>query len=348
MAVENVLEFDLDTVNNYDFVDIAQCASLMSRKLIRQGQQFVIQNIEFISDSDNTINVYRLPAAWYAVNAWVKAYSLWQKQQHQALEESESRSAKWRDFKVTMSQGHSGLTKYVNNSGDFVAEADPTATAQRTVPFANTIPKQFVEDLRGDSGAIWDGTQGAVYDWTMSKVIFPSTATVNEWEGDLWMLGPNNGAEGGYVGVGIIAGYGDSRARPNPSNPNIVESMEDMWMRDMFDLGETYEMAGEDAAIENNEPPYVMGTNETGTGGTKAYYPGGAEIGASVLDWPLDTIVLNGAATNNFSIGGTGAFVSNLGLLYITNDGNGSITMRITLALDEKGEYLTRTMKEAN
>lgn len=339
-AVENIMEFELDIQNGEQFVDLNQCASLVSRKLIRQGHQVVIQNIEFISTDAATINVYRLPSAWYAVNAWVKAYSVWQRQQHDAIEEQDSVKAKWRDFKVGMSRHQFTITKDYNENGTIVPEDTGT---KRTGFHCNLLPLWAQQQIQGSSGVVT--TLGVDYEWIPSEIVMPGTDTDPRESFHLHMIGADV-AVGTVTGSkGIISGYGYSRSRPQSPDPDAPDT-NDVWMTEMFDLGDNYEGVIENVRENNNDPPYLKGN--TGTISTdREFYPGGSIVAPSASDWPVDTVVLNG--TTNWSTGATGSFVANLGLLYIENTSTTNpITMKITLATDHKGNYLNRPMKEGN
>lgn len=343
-AVENIMEFDLDNVNGVQYCDLNQCMSLMSRKLERQGQQVVVQNIEFISTEPVELNIYRLPVAWYAVNAWVKAYSVWQRQQHEALDEQESTKAKWRDFKVHVDQNHLEITKLYDDNGVVV----PVGGTSRTGFACNLLPTWGQKEIQGVTGAIT--VDLAQYEWEASQVIRPSNELVDEEIYDLKLLGDDDHGGPNYC-YGIIHGYATSRARPNSPDPNVVNTTgTDRWMTEIFDVGGTLGEAADAAAEYNDEPPYIMGAHDSGLSGGKEYYPGGAEVAGSITNWPVDQIFLGlTPGHNGFAVGSTGSFIANLGLIYITQTSTTNrVKMRVTIATDQKGNYLTRPMKEAN
>ena len=339
-AVENIMEFNLDIVNGVQYVDLNQCASLVSRKLIRQGEQVAIQNIEFFAVDAATINIYKLPAAWYACNAWVKAYSVWQRQQHEAIEEQDSVKATWRDFKVGMGGGQFTISKDYDENGNIVGAGSGTT---RVGFAANLLPLWAQKEIQGSLGVVT--TEGVDYEWMPSEIVMPSTDTVARESFNLHMVGVDAAATTVIGSKGIISGYGDSRARPQSPDPDAPDT-NDVWMTEVFDLGDNFEGVIENVRENNANPPYLKGTT-TSTSTAYEYYPGGSKVANSVIDWPAETVILN--ATNNWSVGATGSFVANLGLLYIENTSTANpITMRITLATDGNGNYLNRSMKEAN
>lgn len=91
-----------DTLVN---VDIAQCLSILNKRLYRQGMMYYIENIQIVSPLA-TIALWRaIPDSWISQNAWKKGYSCWIEQQREHAKQcgdagqSDPRG-KWADFKV--------------------------------------------------------------------------------------------------------------------------------------------------------------------------------------------------------------------------------------------------------
>jgi hypothetical protein len=59
-TAETDLWFDLTEAGTY-YIDVAQCLSLVNRKMYRQGMQYAVENLEMFSNGTNQAFVYRLP-----------------------------------------------------------------------------------------------------------------------------------------------------------------------------------------------------------------------------------------------------------------------------------------------
>ena len=94
--------------NNYAYVDLSQCASMMNRKFFRQGLQWAVGGFTFMSSAEATgdVRVEKLPDTWIMANAWVKGFKTWQKLNREALAETESVAPKFLDFKIFMDSVH--------------------------------------------------------------------------------------------------------------------------------------------------------------------------------------------------------------------------------------------------
>ena len=96
------------------YIDISECVSRLNRRFYRQGLNWAVGNIRLTTlAAQSTIvgaqsYVSSLPHTWTVANAWMKSYSLWKRQQDDALAESESHEAagRFRDFKIFMEEGH--------------------------------------------------------------------------------------------------------------------------------------------------------------------------------------------------------------------------------------------------
>ena len=70
-TAETDIWFDVEGEGLY-YIDIAQCLSLMNRRFYRQGMQYVVNDMEVISDGVSELLVYRLPHTWVVASAWEK------------------------------------------------------------------------------------------------------------------------------------------------------------------------------------------------------------------------------------------------------------------------------------
>lgn len=321
-ATEIILNFALTTgaSSNTDYIDLNQCLSMVNRKLERQGRQVAISSIELSGDGTSNVYVYALPSAWYAVNAWVKAYKLWRKMQNEAKEEHDV-TAKWHDFKIGMDEDH-------------MTHERETTYGTLTGFNANLLPVGFQDP---HDPVVTGLTE---YSWEASKITMPNQAVVPALSFPLYMVGPTV-LPNGY---GIIQGYGQSRQRVQSVDPNYVVGS-DSWMLELFDDGENMEEVAENLAEENRGPPYLIG-NTSGGGAAEEWYPGGGNNADSITTWLMGKGLLQGSSSGIRSY--IAGFTANCGLLKITNTANtGSVSMKITLVDSGKGA-LTRSMLEAN
>ena len=218
------------------YADISQLASICNRKFVRQGLNWMVSNIEVITNGDCTVNISKLPDTWVLANSWVKSFKLWQESQDQVLDiEGRDILGKYADFKIYYDAGHQAVQ-----------------VASNLLPFGFDV-----------------AAGGATYDWnptTYQVPNDPASGTTTEY--NIHAIGPSNANS-----LGMIAGYAASRARPHQADPNIVDSAtaED-WMTALFDVGENLEEIRQDIEDGNDEPPYLVGA----PGSQLEYYPGGS------------------------------------------------------------------------
>ena len=221
------------------YIDTAQCASILNRKLIRQGQMFRIKNMRMYTNDvspNATIKVGVLPQSWPTFNAYRKARALWHKMNATALENaSDGLYPKYHDFKVLMNKVH--YDNHIGSGDD------------------NLLPVDF------------DSNESPAGEWTYSKYA-DSGSTSDEYYA--WMLGDHSGLTGAWVGVGIIQAYAESRALPQVDatvsdglHPADVEKSP--WVRLFGDDDQTFEVI-ENLEGDNDAPPY-----------DRVAYPGGKD-----------------------------------------------------------------------
>ncbi len=213
------------------YIDLSQSASLVNRRFYRQGLNWAVSGftVQMASQATGNIRIETLPTTWVMSNAWQKAFSLWLKQQNEAIAEygAESTVARFRDFKIFMDTVH--------------------VTAGFS---ANLLPTY------GDGSATF--TAG---EWEASQIVVPNATAdaggsdVDPAEYFLHMVGANFGPSS--VSRGMIDGYQYSRSYPQ--SPDPVAPAQDSgfnWMRDMFDVGNDSDKVVENATESNNDLPY--------------------------------------------------------------------------------------------
>ena len=170
-----------ETVNAEYYIDLAQCASLANRVSLRQGMEYVVESVTLVTNGAANIGLFRIPEHWAAINAWEKAYHIWQKSQHQVLDDNPTIAGRYRDFKISYDAGHT---------------------------FANNLIPM---------GYDADGVASTHYDWEGSDIQIPNDPASGTTTGyKLHMLGDKTATS-----MGIINGYAASRSRPPSEEPNV-------------------------------------------------------------------------------------------------------------------------------
>lgn len=234
-----------------NFVDLSLAASAANRRFYRQGLTWAVAGMQIFTSPDGGIEapsgdftVSKVPDTWVAKNAHTKAKSLWLESQNQVLDEQPSVAAKYRDFKVYL-------------DGDMINASiqdtdDPAVTGAILMPI--------------DSGDFIT-KKG---EWVYSTIQLPHEGTPPPapLEITMHMMG-NDVIASGVNSRGIIKGYGLSRTRPQPVDPNTPT--DGGWMNEVFDVGDNLEEIREDVTDNNDVPPYRVGAVAEAI----EYYPGG-------------------------------------------------------------------------
>lgn len=241
-TAEKDLWFTFTSAGTY-YIDIAQCLSLVNRRFYRQGMQYALADMEMNADGVVTNLVYRLPETWVVASAWEKIMRHWLAQQDDAMDNAglESTVARYRDFKVSLDLDHGSAGFGVNAVPDGVRNlAALPATAN--------------------------------YEWQESNLVIPNVGgpgvTV---ERPLHFIGGDQALTTGSVGM--IKAYAESRSRPFPEDPNIVDVNSGGILGKMDDVGDNLEDIINNVQGENDITPYVIGDVDSAV----EYYPGGSE-----------------------------------------------------------------------
>jgi hypothetical protein len=284
--------------------------------------QYVVEKIEIAGKSTSgavTISINGLSENWVTCNTWVKFYKAWQRQQHEAMEDSGTQSlkAKWRDFKVYADKNHqlAGREK-------------------------NYLPTSFM---------LSDIPTGGTYEYDMSQVVIPN---YNDTPGDAQELELHMYGEDRLpIAIGMVHNYAKSRARPNLPDPNIVVASgtgpgeaTGGFLVEMFDEGKDDPEILENVTDKNDQPPYFICNDNT-----YEAYPGGEVVASGVGSWPKGRAILSTSGANIRTI--VPGFVAPLGLLKIAPNNFAhldSATCYVTIAAGPYQGVMARPMTEAN
>lgn len=309
------------------YIDIAQCLSLMNRKFIRQQQSFAIRSVELVTNGSGTVIMHRLRNDWTTINALEKAYHVWRESQDQVLDGNESIKSKYHDFKVFMDTTHKQI---VANDG----------------PASNAWPIGYMKP--SDATAI---SASAVYDWDYSELEMPNDPTSGTSTSyNFHVVGGDTSA--GQPSLGIISGYAASRSRPQSNDPNTVDG-DGGWMVQAFDVGENLPEIVTDVVENNDQPPYILDQDTA-----FEFYPGGdynyqsVDPDSAFNFATVDVFTANGA-TALTRTPSSGPFVAPAGLLQIVStitgqSGELANFLKITVEAGPSKGVLSMDIKDVN
>ncbi len=248
------------------FIDLSQCASLVSRKFFRQGLVWATGGMKLTTvatDSNGNpvvgnpagrLVVRKLPRTWTMSNAWHKGFAAWNDMQQKALEDAESIKPKFNDFKIFMDEKH-------HNVGVGLNLLPISAGTDTYVPEIATA-----------------GT------WDMSNMVIPDDTVVgNTRDREIIAVGANYPGVGasGLNAVSLIEGYASSRGLPDIRDPNVPTDAGDAegvtpqnWIGALDNEGIDQDAEVlQDMITENTQAPYPFENDGTHT---DTMYPGGA------------------------------------------------------------------------
>lgn len=216
--------------NNFtgeQYVDLAQCLSLVNRRFYRQGMNYAVENIKFYATGGGAINCLKVPSTWVADNATTKAFVNWKEQRAEVLKESPSLKSRWSDFKIFLDAEHVALGMGQN--------LVPTGTSTLGPDWEAS---EFVIPVNGGAGGV-----GSAQEVTMHVV------------GDHLPPGAFNNA---VTSASLIKSYADSRSiilAPDPVQPPGYNT--NMYVRE----SSHDEMAADiiqNITNHNDNPPYDL------------------------------------------------------------------------------------------
>jgi hypothetical protein len=261
------------------FIDLSQCASLLNRRFYRQGINWAVSGIKFLSQPgtlgnplNGSITVEKLPETWVMSNAWEKGFRTWQKMNDEALAETESIRPRFLDYKIYADSAHHAL--------GFVG---------------NLLP---INSL----GTVLPG------EWESSKMVIPKTdGTDDVFSREIIAVGasyPGASPVTTLNALSLIEGYAASRGLPNVLDPNAPADAADVnsnapenWMAATFNEGTDQDDAVlTDMISENNIAPYPF---ENDGVSVDTMYPNGANqiTGLQIHDFELVTGTTIGGTT---------------------------------------------------
>lgn len=277
------------TFSDSVFIDVGQCASIINRKLIRQGQMFRIKNMRAYTQDNAPANVdFRvsvIPRVWPFFNGYRKSRALFHKM-NATLTDGLSPTVypKYHDYKVLMNEAH-----YDNHIGG----GD-----------TNLLP------VDGDGVAVPAG------EWTYSQFSDSGSTADNYY---VHVLGDHSGSSGSWTSVGLIEAYSQSRAYPQVDS-TVTEGLvpadiaTSPWARLFGDDDQTGDVIVR-LVNDNDSPPYDRANYAGGAGsfegGLNIFksrlqndggYTGTGNMSVPVFDAPLGLIRIELDAESSMAI----------------------------------------------
>jgi len=210
-----------------EFIDLAMCLSTINRKAARQSGYWYVNSVELYNNTDSFVDLHVLPDTWTTRNAYIRAKAIWDQTNETALKHQSGILPKYHDFKVYMSDRH------------------------RTTGSKNPV----VYDINGAGTAIVPD------EWDYSRIVTADDDGDANQDSDkfyLHMLGGDVGTSDDWTSIGVIKSYAKTRARNNPTTPQLATSIEDDALTNVFDysseeqLNEIVELLDS----ENDSAPY--------------------------------------------------------------------------------------------
>ncbi len=244
------LRFEFDS-NGRTYIDLGREMSKVQRKLVRQGQNFVVHG-GLIQDANNeyTVRFNTAPQSWVVGTALRRARKMWELQYKQILSEGGlgKLKPKYWDWKVYLNQGH------ISAGGASLLEAkDEAGTAYPAGEWAYS--RYASEDVDWSAAGIPQQSQNRDADEFFCHIV-----------GDHLGTSPN------WVSVGAIESWRDSRPSVDDNDPEIDTPTRDAIAADplvnLFDEADADDERLIHLSTHNDAPPYdakvVPGTGPTG------------------------------------------------------------------------------------
>ncbi|AXQ65498.1 MAG: hypothetical protein [Circular genetic element sp.] len=293
------------------YFDISQIASIVNRRFYRQGLNWAVGGIKFLTQENSigSITVEKMHDTWVTSGSWMKTFSHWRAQQDEALKAmgAEGTKARYNDYKVFLDTGH--VTKF-GLSGD-------------NLNATNVLPAM------GPNAA----DQYDTGEWEPSQVVIPNDAVPGVTDEYYVKMYGSSDADA----KSIVGGYRFSRAYPQSPDP-AASFVSTSWLNQMEDVGNNSDEVVDNAAGRNNDLPYAQ-----------AEYPGSG-TNANVTMVHDRTLIQNttiGGVTNLMG----GQFPCGLFALEVKNfspSDSLTFTMLLRLVPGNHRGYLAEPMTEMN
>jgi hypothetical protein len=212
------------------YIDLGREMSKVQRKLVRQGQNFVIHG-GLIQDSNNeyTLRFNTAPQSWVVGTALRRGRKMWNMQYEQALREGGlgKIKPKYWDWKV-----------YLNSDMAAAQQLLAVDAAGTALPAGEWAYSRYAsEDV----------------DWT--NIGASQNRDADEF--NIHIVGDHTGSAGNWTSVGLIESWKDSRPQPDEDQPDVpATAMQTDPLVNLFDEADADDERLEHLAFHNDQAPY--------------------------------------------------------------------------------------------
>ncbi len=224
------LRFEFDS-NGRTYIDLAREMSKVQRKLVRQGQNFVIHG-GLIQDSNNeyTVRFNTAPQAWVVGTALRRGRKMWQAQFDAIMREGGIGKVKpkyW-DWKVYLTDGM--------RTGTVQSAKDEGGTAY---PAGEWVYSKFVsEDI----------------DWSNPALLSQANRDADNYFAHI--VGDHAGSAGNWDSVGLIESWKDTRPEPDADQPDTPAVISEDPLANLFDEADADDERLDILRFDGDAPPY--------------------------------------------------------------------------------------------
>lgn len=167
------LAFKLNSENNY--IDLAQCLSLVQRTLVRQKQTFTVLGGQVVDNAVGQVMISTAPNFWYTKAAINRCFGAWKDQRHRVLtnanmEDTQGIPSKYADFKISLNGNLPGDNKLPiwtdGGSSRTVMPSENVEWSTSSVTDEDTQEKHFKILGNHDSNFY-----GSMYGWLVTRPV---------------------------------------------------------------------------------------------------------------------------------------------------------------------------------
>ena len=202
------------------YLDIARDLSLLNRRLYRQGMDYHIKSITFMSRNTPTGSATAsvVPCTWTVMNAYRRGRAAWNAANKDAMKNvNSSIVGKWADFRI-----------------------DPVNGIQST---AYLTP----EDAAGNA------YPAGTFDWEKAKFEHHADDANGA---NIHLLGDHLQSGNNYASVGLVKSYFESRVRTRPEDPILDGDISDDYITTLMDSDEVQSRRIQNIEAFGDNPPY--------------------------------------------------------------------------------------------
>ena len=234
-------EFNLDGTG---YIDLAKEMSKVQRKMVRQGQNFVIHG-GLIQDANNeyTVRFNTAPQSWVVGTALRRARKMWNASYDTVLREGGIGRVKpkyW-DWKVYLDDAHAAGATTIG-----VVDAGGNGYPSGEWEYSHFVS----EDI----------------DWSNPALLSAANRDADNFTAHI--VGAKQGAPGNWTSVGIIESWRETRAEPDRDDPDVPATVATDPLANLFDEADADDEKLTRLLSDGDNPPYdeddVPGDGSTG------------------------------------------------------------------------------------